>query len=287
MIGFMHATHTGSTKILIDPSAVFVTLWLCFFFHLYQDLLRKKAGASLWFLPFRRLEDSFRRILKAAQHSACFEIQEAGWLDKYSLHIAVPEWPRLPSLSALCALTHWYPCTFTTSLMDAMESVKRKRKTERLVAHEAEGTCVELGPKWNVKYCHMLQPTVTQRHDGTKIPGTNSSPHFPQSPLFSQLLSYPLHHLSHCPNGHQFKRCTMHWGIKFWSPLCSVITIINLQNPINSTVCLPSVFEWLWRSRRALASGTQNWWKVFHSWQTKCRRIMGGREGEKHTKNNG
>lgn len=57
------------------------------------------------------------------------------------------------------------------------------------------------------------------------------------------LLSYPLHHLTHCPNGHQFSRCTMHQGIKFWSPLCSVITVINSQNPIKSTVC-----EWLWRN---------------------------------------
>lgn len=72
-------------------------------------------------------------------------------------------------------------------------------------------------------------------------------------------------HLLHCPNGQQFRRCTMQPGIKLWSPLCSVITIINSQKAIKSTVCLTSVCECLWRNRRVLASGTQKWWKATHS----------------------
>lgn len=61
----------------------------------------------------------------------------------------------------------------------------------------------------NVKYSHMLQPTVTHWHDGTKIPGKHSSSHFPLS--FSWFRLSLLHHFSH---RHPFNWCTVQQGNK-------------------------------------------------------------------------
>lgn len=223
----------------LDPSKYWLILQLALLlcgyvcFHLYQGLLRKKLHLLCGFFLL-----AGRGILKKAQYSSCFEIQEAGWLDKYSLHIAVPEWLRLPSLSSLC--THSLLSMHIDRISNGCSGAGEEREEDREGGSSwGWGNMCWTHPKQNVKSCYILHPAVTQWHDGTGIPGTNSSLHFPPSPLFSRFLCYSLHHLSHCPNGHQCNRCTMHQGIKFWNTMCLVITVINSQNPIKSTVCPP------------------------------------------------
>lgn len=116
----------------LDPSKYWLILQLCLrlfeyvCFHLCQGLLRRKKLQLLCGVYLL----AGRGILKAAQHSSCFEIHEAGWLDKYSLHIDVVN-DLVYLHSQHSALTHWYPSTFTASLMDAVESMKREGGRQR------------------------------------------------------------------------------------------------------------------------------------------------------------
>lgn len=100
---FMHAAHTESIKILIDPSAPLATLWVCLFSSLSGPIRVKKLPllCCVYLL-------AGEGILKGARDSFCFEIHEAGWLDKYSPHIDIREWPRLPALRSLTDI-HAHP----------------------------------------------------------------------------------------------------------------------------------------------------------------------------------
>lgn len=57
---YMIRLSWSAMLLTLDPPKYWLILQLCLrlsgyvCFHLYQGLLRKKAGASLWFLPFRR-----------------------------------------------------------------------------------------------------------------------------------------------------------------------------------------------------------------------------------------
>lgn len=133
-----------------------------------------------------------RVILKAAQHSACFEIQEAGWLDKYSMHIAVPEWPWLPSLSALC--THSLISMHIHRVSNGCNGVSEERAEDREVGSSC-GWGYMCWTEWNVKYWHLLHPTVTRWHNGT-IPEIHFRTHFPKS-LYSLAFS-----CTHCSTFH-------------------------------------------------------------------------------------
>ncbi len=125
LIDFKHAAHAGSPKILIDPSALFATLWLCLFSSL-SGPIKKKSWSFSVVSSFEKAGEYWKQL---STLPALKSRRQDDWI---SIHCTSPSLNGLVYLrSQHSALTHWYPCAFTASLMDAIESVKRGRKTER------------------------------------------------------------------------------------------------------------------------------------------------------------